>query len=274
MQEKIKVAVLDMYNGKANQGMRCIHDIVGRFADELSLEVFDVRQHADVPNIEDFNLYISSGGPGNPLEGDGVWDTKYYQLIDDIWVWNKTNERKKYILFICHSYQMAVQHFGLAKVTRRKSTSFGVMTIHKTESGMTDPLFEGLDNPFWAIDSRDYQVVQPHQKKFKELDAEIIALEKIRNHVEYERAIMAIRFSPEMVGTQFHPEADPVGFLSHLKKHEVRDEIIDLRGKARYLAMLEHIVEEHTIYKTNETLIPNFLSQSIGFIKEQQAIFI
>jgi hypothetical protein len=104
------------------------------------------------------------------------------------------------------------------------------------------------------------------------LGAEIIALEKIRNHVEYERAIMAIRFSPEMVGTQFHPEADPVGFLSHLKKHEVRDEIIDLRGKARYLAMLEHIVEEHTIYKTNETLIPNFLSQSIGFIKEQQAI--
>jgi homoserine O-succinyltransferase/O-acetyltransferase len=167
---------------------------------------------------------------------------------------------------------MAVQHFGLAEVSKRKSTSFGVMTIHKTESGMEDPLFNGLDNPFWAIDSRDYQVVQPHLKRFKELDAEIIALEKIRNHVEYERAIMAIRFSPEMVGTQFHPEADPVGFLIHLKKHEVRDEIIALRGKARYLDMLEHIVEEHTIYKTNETLIPNFLTQAIQQIKEQQSI--
>jgi len=272
MQEKIKVAVLDMYDGKANQGMRCIQDIVGRFRNDLSMEVFDVRQNAEVPNLEDFNLYISSGGPGNPCEGDGIWDNKYYKLLDDICVWNKTNERKKYVLFICHSYQMAVHHFGLAQVTKRKSTSFGVMTIHKTEAGLTDPLFEGLENPFWAIDSRDYQVVQPHPKKFREQGAEIIALEKIRNHVEDERAIMAIRFSPEMVGTQFHPEADPVGFLIHLKKHEVRDEIISLRGKSRYLAMLEHIVEEHTIYKTNETLIPNFLAESIKFIKEQQAI--
>ncbi|SMD44381.1 homoserine O-succinyltransferase [Aquiflexum balticum DSM 16537] len=272
MQEKIKVAVLDMYNGISNQGMRCIHDIVGRFGEELSIEVFDVRQKNEVPNLEDFNLYISSGGPGNPVEGDGIWDKSYYEVIDGIYKWNLNNERKKYILFICHSYQMAVQHFGLAEVSKRKSTSFGVMTIHKTEAGMDDPLFENLDNPFWAIDSRDYQVTQPHQKKFREMGAKIIALEKIRNYVEYERAIMGIRFSPEMVGTQFHPEADPVGFLQHLKKTEVRDQIIDLRGKTRYLAMLEHIVEEHTIYKTNATLIPNFLEQSIQKIREQETI--
>lgn len=272
MQDKIKVAVLDMYNGIANQGMRCIHDIVGRFGDDLSIEVFDVRQKNEVPDLEDFNLYISSGGPGNPVEGDGVWDKSYYGVIDGIYNWNKTNERKKYILFICHSYQMAVQHFGLAKVTKRKSTSFGVMTIHKTEAGMHEPIFENLANPFWAIDSRDYQVLQPNQKKFKAMGSEIIALEKIRNYVEYERAIMGIRFTPEMVGTQFHPEADPVGFLQHLKKTEVRDQIIDLRGKTRYLAMLETIVEEHTIYKTNATLIPNFLEQSIQKIREQETI--
>lgn len=178
------------------------------------------------------------------------------------------------MLFICHSFQMAVKHFGLAEVNKRKSTSFGVLTVHKTEQGMKDPLLEGLDNPFWAIDSRDYQVVKPHQKKFKEMGAEIISLEKIRNHVEYERAIMAIRFSPELVGTQFHPEADPVGFFSHLKKHEVRDEIIALKGKTKYLLMLEHVVEEDTIYKTNETLIPNFLRRSIKKIREQQEILV
>jgi homoserine O-succinyltransferase len=272
MQEKIKVAVLDMYNGITNQGMRCIHDIVGRFGDELSIEVFDVRQKNEVPDLGDFNLYISSGGPGNPVEGDGIWDKSYYGLIDGIYNWNKVNERKKYVLFICHSYQMAVQHFGLAEVNKRKSTSFGVMSIHKTEKGMNEPLFQDLDNPFWAIDSRDYQVIKPHQKKFKEMGAEIIALEKIRNYVEYERAIMGIRFTPEMVGTQFHPEADPVGFLQHLKKTEVRDQIIDLRGRTRYLAMLENVVEEHTIYKTNATLIPNFLEQSIQKIREQDTI--
>jgi homoserine O-succinyltransferase/O-acetyltransferase len=274
MQDKIKVALLDMYNGKPNQGMRCIHDIVGRFEEDLSLHVFDVRVKHEMPDVNEFNLFISSGGPGNPLEGDGIWDVKFTKLLDDIYNWNLNNQKKKYMMFICHSFQMAVKHFGLAEVNKRKSTSFGVLTVHKTEPGLNDPLLEGLDNPFWAIDSRDYQVVQPHQKRFKEMGAEIISLEKIRDYVEYERAIMAIRFSPELVGTQFHPEADPVGFLSHLKKHEVRDEIIALKGKTRYLLMLEHVVEEHTIYKTNETLIPNFLRMSIKKIREQQEILV
>lgn len=274
MQEKIKVALLDMYDGRPNQGMRCIHDIVGRFGDLLSLDVFDVRGKHEMPNFEDYNLYISSGGPGNPLEGDGVWEVLFEKLLDDIYNWNLVHSRKKYMLFICHSFQLAVKHFGLAEVNKRKSTSFGVMTVHKTEAGMNDPLFQGLENPFWAIDSRDYQVVKPHQKKFDKMGAKVIALEKMRNHIEYERALMGIRFSDEMVGTQFHPEADPVGFLTHLKKAEVREEIIALKGKNKYLMMLEHVVEEHTIYKTNETLIPNFLRRAIRKIKEQEGILV
>ena len=106
------------------------------------------------------------------------------------------------------------------------------------------------------------------------MGAAIIALEKIRNHVEYERAIMGVRFSDEMVGTQFHPEADPVGFFNHLKKHEVREEIIALKGRTKYLYMLEHVVEEHTIYKTNETLIPNFIKRSIQKIKDQESMLV
>ncbi|EKB47473.1 type 1 glutamine amidotransferase [Cecembia lonarensis] len=274
MQGKIRVALLDMYNGKANQGMRCIHEIVGRFENQLVLDIYDVRQKHELPNFEDYNLFISSGGPGNPLEGDGIWEVKFEKLLDDIYQWNLGNKHKKYMLFICHSFQLAVQHFGLAEVNKRKSTSFGVMTIHKTEEGMDDPLFRGLDNPFWAIDSRDYQVVKPKVKKFKEMGAKIIALEKLRNHLEYERALMGIRFSDEMVGTQFHPEADPVGFMTHLKKADVREEIIALKGKTKYLMMLEHVVEEHTIYKTNETLIPNFLRRSIRKIREQEGIFV
>lgn len=265
---------MDMYNGKPNQGMRCIHDIVGRFPDELSLDVFDVRQKHELPAFEDYNLFISSGGPGNPLEGDGIWEVKFGQLLDDIYSWNQNHPRKKYMLFICHSFQMAVKHFGLAEVNKRKSTSFGVLTVHKTEEGLQDPLLQGLDNPFWAIDSRDYQVVNPHFKRFKEMGAQIIALEKMRNHVEFERAIMGVRFTDELVGTQFHPEADPVGFFNHLKKNEVREEIIALKGKAKYLLMLEHVVEEHTIYKTNETLIPNFLRRSIQKIKEQESMLV
>ncbi|GAB2494513.1 type 1 glutamine amidotransferase [Algoriphagus taiwanensis] len=264
---KIQLAILDMYDGEPNQGMRCIHDILSRFSELIAWKEFDVRGKAQIPDIQDFDLFISTGGPGNPLEGNGDWDLKYYDFLDQIWIWNQNHSRKKHLLLICHSFQMACKHFGLGEITKRKSTSFGVMTVHKTQDGLKDPIFQNLANPFWAVDSRDYQVVQPDAKKFKTLGAKIIALEKIRNHVEYERAIMSIRFTDEIVGTQFHPEADAMSFMEHLKKPIVREKIIELKGKSKFRTMLEDLVDENKIYKTNETLIPNFLEQALQKIK-------
>lgn len=261
-----------MYDGEPNQGMRCIKDIVARFESQVTYKIFDVRGKAEIPEIRDYDLFISTGGPGNPLDGDGNWDLKYFDFLDQIWIWNQNYNRKKYILFICHSFQMACRHFGLGTLTKRISTSFGVMSVHKTTDGQKDSLLQNLDNPFWAVDSRDYQVVQPDLKKFKVLGSKIIALEKIRDYVKYERAIMAIRFSPEMVGTQFHPEADSVSFLAHLKKAEVKEKIIALMGKTKFLKMLEYMTDEDKIYKTNETLIPNFLEQSIQQIKASKTL--
>ncbi|MEB2785036.1 type 1 glutamine amidotransferase [Algoriphagus persicinus] len=268
---KLNLAILDMYDGEPNQGMRCIKDIVARFERQLSYKVFDVRGKAEIPEIWDYDLFISTGGPGNPMDGDGDWDLKYFDFLDQIWIWNQNHNHKKYILFICHSFQMACRHFGLGTLTKRKSTSFGVMPVHKTADGQKDSLLHNLANPFWAIDSRDYQVGQPDMKKFKLLGAKIIALEKIRDHVEYERAIMAIRFSQEMVGTQFHPEADPVSFLAHLKKAEVKEKIFASMGKIKFRKMLEYLTDEDKIYKTNETLIPNFLEQSIQKVKASKS---
>ncbi len=268
--KKLNLAILDMYDGEPNQGMRCIIEIVQRFNKDLNYRVFDVRGNAEIPDIHDYDLFISTGGPGNPLEGDNNWDLKFFDFLDQIWIWNQQSEKKKHILLICHSFQMACKHFGLGEISKRKSTSFGVMSIHKTKEGMNDCLFEDLDNPFWAVDSRDYQVLQPDKKKFKLLGAKVIALEKIRNHVEYERALMGIRFSEEMVGTQFHPEADPVSFLTHLKKNEVKEKIIAVKGKAKFRTMLEHLTDEDKIYRTNETLIPNFLRKSIEKIRSKK----
>lgn len=270
MHKNIKVAVLDMYNGEPNQGMRCIIDIIGRFNQLISFEIFDVRGKNELPNINQFDIYISTGGPGNPLEGDGKWDKNYYDLLDELWKWNQENVFKKHVLFICHSFQMACLHFGLAEINKRKATSFGVMTIHKTDNH--DRILDELDNPFYAIDSRDFQVVKPHTKVFKKMGAKIICLEKIRDHVQYERAIMGIRFSSEFVGFQFHPEADPISFLSHMKNKEVRDKIISLKGKPKYLKMLEYLVEEDKIYKTNETIIPNFLKNALNEVMKNKKI--
>jgi len=272
MNKQIKIAVLDMYDGEPNQGMRCIIDIINRFNQMVSFQIFDIRAKNELPDVHKFDIYISTGGPGNPLEGDGIWDVNYYNLIDSIWNWNQENDMKKHVLFICHSFQMACKHFGLAEINKRKDTSFGVMTTHKVNDGLIDPLFEGLNNPFYSIDSRDYQVVQPHVKRFKKLGAEIIALEKIRDHVQYERAIMGIRFSNEIVGLQFHPEADPISFLAHMRNRAFREKIIVMKGRVKFLKMLEYLVEEDKIYLTNETIIPNFLRIAINDLLKHKKI--
>jgi GMP synthase-like glutamine amidotransferase len=264
MSNPIRVAVLDMYNVEPNQGMRCIIDIINRFNQMVTFQIFDVRGKNEFPDIKKFDIYISTGGPGNPLEGDGNWDLKWYDFIDQLWQWNKEQKTKKHVLFICHSFQMACHHFGLATLNKRKSTSFGVMTIHKTEEGTTDPVLEGLQNPFYAIDSRDYQVVQPKLSIFKKKGAQIIALEKIRTHREYERAIMGVRFSNEFIGLQFHPEADALSFVANLKSKEKRENIIAMKGKTKFRDMLEDLLDEDKIYKTNETIIPNFLRIAIN----------
>jgi homoserine O-succinyltransferase len=260
----IKIALLDMYNGIPNQGMRCIIDVISRFSPVVSFEIFDVRLKCEFPEIKKFDIYISTGGPGNPLEGDGEWDKKYYEFIDSLTKWNNENSVKKHVLFICHSFQMACLHFGLATVTKRNDTSFGVMTIHKTKEGLTDPLFEGLADPFYAIDSRDYQVVQPKLSVFAKKGAKIISLEKIRDNVQYERAIMAVRFTDYFVGTQFHPEADPISFVTHLRNKEAKEKIKIMKGKKKFRIMLEDLMDDDKIYRTNETLIPNFLRIAIN----------
>jgi GMP synthase-like glutamine amidotransferase len=262
--DTIKIAILDMYKGEPNQGMRCIIDIINRFNKIVTYQIFDVRGKSELPDIKKFDIYISTGGPGNPLEGDGNWDTKYHAFIDQLTKWNNENTVKKHVLFICHSFQMACKHFGLAEITKRHDTSFGVMTIHKTKEGFDDPIFEGLPNPFYAIDSRDYQVVQPKLNVFSKKGAKIISLEKIRDHVKYERAIMAVRFTEYFVGTQFHPEADPISFIANLRNRDVKEKIRNMKGKRKFRNMLEDLVDDDKIYKTNETLIPNFLRIAIN----------
>lgn len=268
----IKIAILDMYNGESNQGMRCLIDIINRFNQIVSFKIFDVRGKSELPEVKKYDIYISTGGPGNPLEGNGIWDKKYYAFIDEVSAWNNENEIKKHMLFICHSFQMACKHFGLAEINKRNDTSFGVMTVHKTKEGLNDGVFEGLADPFYAVDSRDYQVVQPNLKIFAQKGAKIISLEKIRDHVQYERAIMAVRFSDYLVGTQFHPEADPISFIANLRNAEKREKIRKMKGKRKFRNMLEDLLDSDKIYKTNETLIPNFLRIAINDLMKTKKI--
>ena len=267
----LKIAVLDLNEGVKNEGMRCIREILERVQStqykELSWQEFEVRQSMQIPSLE-FDVYISSGGPGSPLESKNTpWENAYFNWLDGIIRWNNdpSNLNKKYVFLICHSFQLACRFFEIAEVIKRKSTSFGVFPIHMLkQSGNPDPLFNGLQDPFYGVDSRDYQVVQPDKKKVHDMGGEILCIEKERPHIPLERAVMAIRFNPYMVGTQFHPEADAAGMSMYLMQDEKKKNVIENYGQEKWESMIKHLNDPDKICLTNSQILPNFLLQAIA----------
>ena len=267
--KKIKVAILDLYEGKANQGMRCIREILNTYSEVHDLDIawdeFDVRLKNEVPDMS-YDIFISSGGPGSPLESRYTeWDESYFRWLSEVERWNNNpaNEQKKYVLFICHSFQLACRHYNVGIVCKRRSTAFGVFPVHMLSDGLEEPVFAGLKDPFYSVDSRDYQVVQPNHNVLEEMGAKILCIEKNRPHVPYERAIMGIRFNDYMIGTQFHPEADAVGMSMHLQTEDKKKTVIEEHGEEKWHSMLTHLNDPDKIMWTYTHVLPNFLNQSI-----------
>lgn len=266
----IRIAILDLYEGQANQGMRCIRQLVKEWSEKNELDVttteFDVRQRNELPDTS-FDIYISSGGPGDPLSTRfDDWDIAWCKWVKEMIRYNDnpSNGQKKHVFFICHSFQLACRYFNAGLVCKRKSTAFGVFPIHMLPAGRQEEVFDGLRDPFYAVDSRDYQVIQPNHDLLEKMGGELLCIEKNRPHVPYERAIMGIRFSPFMIGTQFHPEADAIGMSRHLQTEERRKTVIENYGEEKLGSMLEQLNDPDKILWTYSHIIPNFLDQAIG----------
>lgn len=271
--KRIQVAILDLYEGVANQGMRCIREILNQYADSNNLDIhwdeFDVRLKNEVPGME-YDIYISSGGPGSPLESEGSeWEHQYFQWLHHVEKWNNdtANQQKKHVFFICHSFQLACRHYKVAHVTKRKSTAFGVFPIHMLDEGKDENVFAGLNDPFYGVDSRDFQVIQPFHNKLRQMGGRILCIEKERPHVPLERAIMAIRFSDYMIGTQFHPEADAIGMSMYLQTEEKKKTVIESHGFDKWESMIEHLNDPDKILWTYSHILPNFLNEAVEHLQ-------
>jgi homoserine O-succinyltransferase len=260
----VRVAILDLYEAEPNQGMRCLREILDQYAQKNGLglirDEFEVRIKKQVPDLS-YDIYISTGGPGSPIDSeDSEWENNYFNWVKQIENHNQKEERnKKCVLFICHSFQLACRYFKVANVTKRRSTAFGVFPVHLKLKGMAEPVFEGLDDPFYAVDSRDYQVIQPNTDRLEHLGANILAIEKERPHVPLERAIMAIRFNKQMIGTQFHPEADASGMSMYLQREDKMNMVIEEYGEEKWRSMVEQLNDPDKIKWTYSHVIPNFL---------------
>lgn len=267
----VRVALLDLYNGIENRGTAALRAhlaaVDGRYGGRpVTVDVLDVRRDAPRPGL-DHDVYISTGGPGSPFDGEGTsWEARYFDWIEALRKHNRTAvpEDRKHALFICHSFQLLCRHLSLGVVTKRTSQSFGIFPVHKTDAGRDDPLLRPLPNPFWAADFRWWQVTRPDRARLQEVGAYLLALEDAASQESTEeRAVMGVRLSPEIVGLQFHPEADPEGMITHLRKPERRRQIVDRFGTAKYERLLHRLDEVDALHETHATVVPTFLQRAI-----------
>jgi GMP synthase-like glutamine amidotransferase len=269
--KEVKVAVIDMNNGAPNLGLKSIIKSLSAYQSahsvELLYEVFDLRLKNEIPGLT-FDIYISSGGPGSPFEGEGQqWEKLFFDLLDSVECCNKLNESKKHVFLICYSFQLACRKYNLGTVKKRESNAFGIFPISLCPEGEKDKVYAGLPNPFYAVDSRDWQVVNPNEAIFEEMGAALLAIEKPRSQKDLARCMMSIRFSEQMIGTQFHPEADPEDLKTYLLKEEKKEAIIDAQGEGKYNDMLDGLDNKNKVRLTEQQLLPNFLTAAIQSFK-------
>lgn len=264
----IKIAIIDLYAGLTNHSMRWFQEIVERYKNQhqlnLQYQVFDTRGANEIPGT-DWDIYICSGGPGDPLSSEGTpWDDSFMQLMNALEAHNASDApNKKYAIFVCHSFQLMCRRYKLGLINKRSWPSYGVVPVHLTQAGRNEVIFNNLGDPFYTIDSRSWQVINPDENRFKELGMQLLAIEKERPHIDLPRAMMAIRYNDYFIGTQFHPEVDAQGLKASLMTEERKAVVINEQGQDRYQEILQLLDDQDKIMHTQHTLIPNFLDQAI-----------
>ena len=135
-EKKLKIAILDLYEGVPNQGMRGLRNILREFGEDNDIQVdheeFDVRLRSEVPDMS-FDVFISSGGPGSPLESRySDWEKKYFSWLNEVERWNANpaNEQKKFVFFICHSFQLSARYYNVGIITKRRSTRIREFSLY------------------------------------------------------------------------------------------------------------------------------------------------
>ncbi len=276
-QRELSVCLIDMNAGHVNQAMRCFRGIVTSFFDRVRLknptlacrvvEVSPRDTNTLIPR--DCDIYVGSGGPGSPYDGDAEpWFADFGSFSD--WVATasrRTDEDQKSLFGVCYTYELLVRHFGVAEVSTRDSRKFGVMPIYTTSFGQKHPLLSAFKDRLFAFEHRNWEAVNVNEKRVAELGGGLLAQESRDGHSKG-RGLLGFDFEGGVEAVQFHPEADRAGVMSWVARPEQAAAFRATYGEDTYQAMLRTLDDQNRLARTFALVIPGFLQRRFNLLAE------
>lgn len=268
-----------MNNGHVNQAMRCFRRIVDAFFDRVHaknptlrcerIEVSPRDTNDPVPRHAD--LYLSSGGPGSPFDGDHEpWSRDYGAFLDAVASSAQASgEDQKSLFGVCYSYEMIVRHFAFARMARRNGRKFGVMPVYTTRAGQEHPLFAPFGDRLFAFEHRNWEAIDLDESRLETLGGQLLARES-RDGFSKGHALLGFDVTHGIEAVQFHPEADRAGVMNWISRPEQASAFRATYGEETYQAMLRTLDDPSRLARTYALVIPGWMVRSFNRLAEHR----
>jgi len=212
------ICVLDMNAGHRNNSIRTLGGLLTRFLTQLraanprlscAYEVVSLREGASIPR--DATVYVSSGGPGSPLEVDTApWGPQFRGLLETLCASPSDGPR---LLGICYSFECIVHCLELGRVHRTEKPERGVHLMDVALQAR-HPLVAPLAPRFPVFEVREWAVAGELRSSYGACPVASLARHADTGVVE------ALAVGTVIEAVQFHPEAAPGEIRTWLRESE------------------------------------------------------
>jgi hypothetical protein len=280
--EPLRLSLVDMNNGVPNEAVRCFRRLLDAFAARVRsanprlavvLEHVQPRNLGELPSRQ-ADLILSSGGPGSPHDGwEEPWCTGYRAFLDSIL--DRTAQRPDRAptaFVVCHSFEIAIQHFRFAEMARRQDLKFAIFPAYLTEEGPKEDFLQPFGERLFVWEHRRFQAVGLDVARLRQQQGAVFARESRPGQTDKGEALLALRFGPGLEGTQFHPEADRPGVLAWIHRPEHTAALRDAYGNSLLERMMKTLDDPGRLARTYALLIPGWLTSRFNHLAEARGL--
>jgi homoserine O-succinyltransferase/O-acetyltransferase len=280
--EPLRLSLVDMNNGVPNEAVRCFRRLLDAFAARvraanprlsISLEHVQPRNLGELPS-QKADLILSSGGPGSPHDGwDEPWCTGFRTFLDSILERTAQHpETAPQAFVVCHSFEIAIQHFRFAEMTRRQDLKFAIFPAYLTEEGEKADYLKPFGERLFVWEHRRFQAVGLDIPRLRAQGGALLARESRPGQTDKGEALLGLRFGPGLEGTQFHPEADRPGVLAWIHRPEHTAALRDAYGNSLLERMMKTLDDPGRLARTYALLIPGWLTSRFNRLAAQRGL--